>query len=85
MTKIPGPGSPNPLTFKQGAIDAGAPYQRQEVFLALRHFFKGNDLMKDRLPTGMYGTQIPEAMVALTATAVSSPSLTTTFTPRPKL
>lgn len=41
------------------------------MFLTLGHFFKGNDSMKDQLPTGIHGPQIPEAMVVLVATAVN--------------
>lgn len=36
----------------------------------LAHFFKGDDSLEDRLPTGKHGLQIPEAMVALAATSV---------------
>ena len=46
------------------------PFQNQEVLLTLRHFFKGNDSIKDRLPTGEYGTQIPQPMIALVSIAV---------------
>jgi len=47
-----------------------------EMFAALAHFFKGREavgvLYKERMPDGIYGIQIPDAMVALTATAVSA-------------
>ena len=49
-----------------------------EMFAVLAHFFKGREavsiLYKDRFQTGVHGTQIPDAMVALTATAVSARS-----------
>jgi hypothetical protein len=45
------------------------------MYAALAHYFKGHDTVgvtyKERMPTGIHGTQIPDAMVALTATAVS--------------
>jgi hypothetical protein len=43
----------------------------------LAHFFKGDDSLKGRVPTGIHGPQAPEAMVALTATLVSIPSIQT--------
>ena len=57
-------------------MDAAAPYQHPEMFVALAYFFKGRDtvgvLYKDSMPTGIHGAQIPDAMLALTATAVST-------------
>jgi hypothetical protein len=45
------------------------------MFVALAHFFKGREavgiLYKESMPTGIHGIQIPDAMLALTATAVS--------------
>ena len=41
----------------------------------LAHFFKADDSLKNRVPTGIHGLQIPEAMVALAATLVSNPSI----------
>jgi len=38
----------------------------------IAHFFKGDDSLKGRVPTGIHGPQIPEAMVALAATLVST-------------
>ena len=56
-----------------GTINRAAPFQHKEVFLVLRHFFKGNNpMLKERLPTGIYDTQILEPMVALVATTVSN-------------
>ena len=60
----------------KGAADTAAPYQHPEMFVALAHFFKGREpvgvLYKESMPTGVHGTQIPDAMLALTATAVST-------------
>jgi len=56
-------------------VDPGAPYQRKEMFIMLAHFFKGDDSLKGRVPTGTHGPQIPEAMVALAATLVSAASM----------
>ena len=47
------------------------------MFAALAYYFKGREavgiIYKERMPTGIYGIQIPEAMVALTTTAVRAP------------
>jgi len=63
------------FTICQGAVDTATPYQHPEIFTALAHFFKGREavgvLYKESMPTGIHGTQIPDAMLALTATAVS--------------
>lgn len=57
-------------------MDTTAPYQHLEIFVALAHFFKGREavgaLYKESLPTGIHGIQIPDAMLALTATTVST-------------
>jgi hypothetical protein len=63
------------FTVCQGGVDCAAPYQHLEMFASLAHFFKGRDavgiMYKDQFQTGVHGIQIPDAMVALTATAVS--------------
>lgn len=45
------------------------------MFAALSHFFKGSGsvgvMFEEALPIGEHGTQVPDAMVALTATCVS--------------
>ena len=74
---------PRSLISPQGAIDTAAPYQHPEIFAALAYFFKGREsvavMYGDRIPNGIHGAQIPDAMVALIATAVSAsfgPSVT---------
>ena len=46
------------------------------MFAVLAHFFKGRDAVgivyKEHMPEGICGTQVPDAMVALTATAVGA-------------
>ena len=46
------------------------------MFAALAHYFRGREavgvMYKERIPEGIYGSQLPDAMVALTATAVSA-------------
>ena len=65
--------SPSPNV--QGAMNKAAPYQHPEVMSCLSHFFKScNDFgteYPERFHQGKYGLQMPEAMVALIATAVS--------------
>lgn len=62
------------LTRYQGAVDTAAPYQHPEFMVALAHYFKGRDavgvLFEEQMPNGDHGPQVPDAMVALTATAV---------------
>ena len=62
------------LTLYQGTIDTAAPYQHPEFMAALAYYFKGRDavgvLFKEQMPNGDHGPQVPDAMVALTATAV---------------
>jgi len=64
------------FTTFQRTVDTAAPYQHPEMFAALAYFFKGREavgiLYKESMPTGIHGTQIPDAMLALTATAVST-------------
>jgi len=47
------------------------------MFAALAYFFKGRDsvgvVYKGRMPNGIHGAQIPDAMVGLIATTVSAP------------
>ena len=68
---------PSPLSNLQGTVNKAAPYQHPEVTSCLSHFFKGrNDfggVYPERFRQGKYGLQMPEAMVALIATAVSWP------------
>ena len=44
------------------------------MFAALAYYFKGRDavgvIYKERMPNGIHRVQLPDAMVALTATAV---------------
>jgi len=46
------------------------------MFAALAYHFKGCEAVgvvyEERILNGIYGTQVPDAMVALTATAVST-------------
>jgi len=48
------------------------------MFVALAYYFKGREavglLYGEHIPVGIYGPQMPDAMIALTATAVSTPS-----------
>ena len=63
------------LASRQGVVDNAAPYQHPEMFVALARFFKNREsvgvVYKELMPSGIYGTQVPDAMVALTAVAVS--------------
>jgi len=63
-------------TSRQGAVDTAAPYQHPEILAALAFFFKGREsvgvIFKGRMPNGIHGTQIPDAMLGLIATAVSA-------------
>jgi len=57
-----------------GVVDTAAPYQHPEVMVALAYYFKGRDavgiLFEEQLPNGEHGHQVPDAMVALTVTAI---------------
>lgn len=63
------------LTDFQGAANKAAPYQHPEITSCLSRLFKGRyDLSAkypERFDRGKYGLQMPQAMVALIATAVS--------------
>ena len=60
-------------------MDTSLPYQHPEMFVALAYFFKDREavgvLCGEFMPSGVHGTQIPDAMLALTATAVSVHSI----------
>lgn len=51
-------------------LDNTAPYQRREMFIMLAYFFKNDSSLKDQVPIGEHGPEIPKAMVALAATSV---------------
>lgn len=62
--------------FHQGMLDNAAPYQRHKMFIMLAYFFKNDSSLKDRVPTGEHGPEIPKAMVALAATSVGAMIIT---------
>ena len=68
-------GITSQLNDFQGAANKVAPYQHPEIISCLSHFFKGRynfgAKYPERFDRGKYGLQMPQAMVALIATAVS--------------
>ncbi|KAF9791889.1 hypothetical protein BJ322DRAFT_1015835 [Thelephora terrestris] len=48
--------------------DARAPYQHQAMLVMLGYFFKCDKSLKDRVPTGEHGPEVPIPMVALATT-----------------
>lgn len=57
-----------------GNLNPATPYQHPEMFVALSYFFKNQGsvgiVFEESLPMGKYGRQLPDAMVALTATCI---------------